>query len=227
MAAAASAKQRRVRLLSGRVVYEGYPTQMKELQVEAARVLGVDVGEVLLLCSGGAVLHDLEKDEVELTAVHDPVVGLLEEYLRMCRSCVDDVPERLWPAREHKGLMLAAVRQNPLALRHAAPELRADRDVVLAAVSLQNRYTAPLQYASPELRADREVVLASVASCGHSLKYASPELRADREVSLAALRSSPHAWNYSLCTEALELFPVRALHRGDRALPGTRTSEAA
>jgi hypothetical protein len=39
-----------------------------------------------------------------------------------------------------------------------------------------------LEYVSPELRADREVVLAAVQQDGWVLKYASPELRADREL---------------------------------------------
>ena len=43
-----------------------------------------------------------------------------------------------------------------------------------------------LEYASAELRADREVVLAAVQQYGDALGYASEELQADLEVKLAA-----------------------------------------
>ena len=41
-----------------------------------------------------------------------------------------------------------------------------------------------LKQASKELRADLEVVLAAVRQDGRALKHASPELQADREVSI-------------------------------------------
>ena len=44
------------------------------------------------------------------------------------------------------------------------------------------QYGRALEIASPELRADREVVMAAVRQRGWALNYASPELRADREV---------------------------------------------
>ena len=56
-------------------------------------------------------------------------------------------------------------------------ELRADREVVLAAVRADGD---ALQYASDELvQADREVVLAAVNQRGDLLWYASNELLAD------------------------------------------------
>ena len=39
-----------------------------------------------------------------------------------------------------------------------------------------------LQHASQELRADREIVLAAVQQNGEALRFASEELKADREV---------------------------------------------
>ena len=47
--------------------------------------------------------------------------------------------------------------------------------------------------ASHELRADREVVLAAVAECGGALRYASKALRNDREVVLTAVAKHGYA----------------------------------
>jgi len=69
------------------------------------------------------------------------------------------------------------------ALRIAAPPLRADRRIVMAAV---RRAGLELKYASPHLRGDRDVVLAAVRENGKALRYALAPLRADREVILAA-----------------------------------------
>ena len=59
------------------------------------------------------------------------------------------------------------------ALRHAAPELQGDREIVLAAVA-QN--STALGYAAAELRGDREIMLAAVAQHGYNLQYAAAEL---------------------------------------------------
>ncbi len=44
-----------------------------------------------------------------------------------------------------------------------------------------------LRYASEELRADHEIVLAAVHLNGNALRYASEELRADLQIVLAAV----------------------------------------
>ena len=54
-------------------------------------------------------------------------------------------------------VVLAAVAQDGLALRHASAGLRADWEVVLGAVP-QNRFA--LEHASAGLKADREFILA-------------------------------------------------------------------
>eukprot|EP00969_Alexandrium_andersonii_P257126 11368259-Alexandrium_andersonii.AAC.1 len=59
--------------------------------------------------------------------------------------------------------MLAAVAYDGWALMLASKELRADKDVVLAAVKESGRGQT-LQFASEELRADKDVVLAAVAA---------------------------------------------------------------
>ena len=50
-----------------------------------------------------------------------------------------------------------------------------------------------LQFA-PELQADKEVVLAAVSQDGTALKYANPTLQADKEVVLAAVRNNADAY---------------------------------
>tara|TARA_B110001450_G_scaffold239261_1_gene246997 strand:+ start:908 stop:1093 length:186 start_codon:yes stop_codon:yes gene_type:complete len=47
-----------------------------------------------------------------------------------------------------------------------------------------------LEYTSDEQRADREIVLAAVSNYGFDLQHASDELRADREVVLAAVKAN-------------------------------------
>ena len=79
-------------------------------------------------------------------------------------------------------------------LKYASPELRADKEVVLAAVKNSG---AQLKYASPELRADKEVVLAAVNNTGYALQFASPELRADKEVVLAAVENKDFAIQFA------------------------------
>ena len=81
----------------------------------------------------------------------------------------------LIPAHTHREDALVAVKADGMALKHASPELQADRKVVLAAVQQNGR---ALKYASEELQADREVVLAAVQQSVEALTYASRELQA-------------------------------------------------
>ena len=59
---------------------------------------------------------------------------------------------------------------NALALRFASADLKADREIVLAAIT---RHGNHLCYASEDLKADREIVLAAVTNDGYALHYAS------------------------------------------------------
>ena len=125
-----------VRLLSGDVVYEGLrPHSLEELQDEVAATMGCECDE-LSFCCGDAVLSCIEDADEQITVVRDKVMGLLDEFLKY--SFVSNLPEHLWPAREHRRLMLAAVTRNGYALQHASPELRADRAVVMAALARCN-----------------------------------------------------------------------------------------
>ncbi len=86
--------------------------------------------------------------------------------------------------RADKDIVLAAVTQNGETLKFAAEEHKADREIVLAAVT-QNGFA--LLYAATDLKADREIVLVAVTQNRRALLSAATELRADREIVLAAL----------------------------------------
>ena len=76
------------------------------------------------------------------------------------------------------------------ALAFASPELRADRDVVLAAVFNEG---GALFSASPELQMDRKVVLTAVSNDGYAFQHLPLRFHADREIVLAAVSSYGHA----------------------------------
>jgi len=178
-----------VRLLSGVIVYEGLrPHSLTQLRDAVAATMGCKGEELVFLC-GDEVLDCIEAADEEITAVRDQVMGLLGEFLRHAPK--KELPERLWPARGHRRLVLAAVAINPDVLQHASAELRADRNVVLAAVALSGH---ALRHASVELRADRDMLLAAVASCWppwHATAVhagmLSRQIEADRRVVLTAM----------------------------------------
>ena len=105
--------------------------------------------------------------------------------------------------RANKVFMSALVLQGGELLCWASEELRADRDVVLLAVSTDSRQREScLRYAAEHLRADKDVVLAAVRRNGFALQYASEELRGNEEIALAAVRQCQNGGrycNYWLC----------------------------
>lgn len=92
--------------------------------------------------------------------------------------------------RADREVVLAAVERDGLALERAAEKLRGDREVVETAVKDQG---GALRYASEELRRDRDLVLAALEDDGCALEHASEELRGDRGVAAAALHSNSFA----------------------------------
>ena len=85
-----------------------------------------------------------------------------------------------------KDLVLAAVALNGRAIEHASPALKADKAVVLVAL----QHGVALSCASDALKADKDLVIAAVALNGRAIEHASPELQADPEVIAAARRST-------------------------------------
>jgi len=81
-------------------------------------------------------------------------------------------------------------------LRHVAPKLRADRDIVLAAINCDGfEVVRPLMEAS--LFSDRLFMLGAVQMSGEALKYASLGLRSDYEIVLAAVRNTGRALQFA------------------------------
>ena len=63
------------------------------------------------------------------------------------------------------------------------PQYMGDKELVLAAVS---DYGLSLKHASPALQGDRQVVMAAVKNNGMAIDHASPALQKDKEIMKAA-----------------------------------------
>jgi len=96
--------------------------------------------------------------------------------------------------RADANIMLAAVVHDGYALQHASIELRANTNVVLAAV---NQNGCSLKYASLKLRGSRDIAFAAVTQNGCALQFVLPELRASVEVVLAAVHQNGSALKYT------------------------------
>jgi hypothetical protein len=86
------------------------------------------------------------------------------------------------------------VKKNGFALQYASEELKADREIVVAAVK---RDGLALGYVSEGFKDDIEIVLAAVQQNGLALQYASEELRNDRKVVLAVIQQNEEALMYA------------------------------
>ena len=75
---------------------------------------------------------------------------------------------------------------NYFSLAEADEKLKADKEVVLAAVK-QDGYA--LQYADKKLRADKEVVLAALKQDAYAFRFANKKLRADKKIVMAKTKS--------------------------------------
>ena len=82
-----------------------------------------------------------------------------------------------------------AVSWCPDAFRHAHDDLRADPQVVIAAVS---KGGTNLIHAHPALRSDLNIVTIAVSDDGNALRFASPELRANVDLIVKAMRDAKH-----------------------------------
>lgn len=83
-----------------------------------------------------------------------------------------------------KRLLLSLVSKFPLALQYASKRLRADAQVVAAAVCADGRV---LQHAAPCRRADKQTVLLAVRQNARALQAASKHLHGNREIMMVAV----------------------------------------
>jgi hypothetical protein len=95
------------------------------------------------------------------------------------------------------------VRRHPMSLSQLIPELKSEREIVLAAVK---KCGFALEDGDVKFRHDFEIVLAAVQSRGHALEYAAPALQADFRIVLAAVRQNYKARAYA--AEELKNHPI-------------------
>jgi hypothetical protein len=97
--------------------------------------------------------------------------------------------------RADRELVLAAVALHPYALQYASTGLRTHRDVVVAAIQVNGR---ALQYASEALQSDPSVVLLALHH-GFELRHVSHRIsvRGNQEMLLAAVAHDGNALNYA------------------------------
>jgi hypothetical protein len=135
-----------------------------------------------------------EIDNLDLTKKDEN--GALTDVLKGLTFCK-------YPYNSNKKIVLALIEKlghfnyhshkKDKILDYVSDELKADKDVVLAAVKKDG---ISLKYASANLKADKEVVLAAVEKSEYALNYASDELKADKEVILAAVKHHPTAFQF-------------------------------
>ena len=145
---------------------------------------------------------------------------------------IDDNPDMIFAAVLNPKLpeTLAAVREAPWALGHASPELRGDKEVVLAALQSDRGQFMVFRHASEALRGDREVVLTAVQNNGYDFRHASKELKRDRNFVLEAvqhkgtalLHASPDLKNDIGVVLAAVQQTGFALHHASTELKGNR-----
>ena len=93
-----------------------------------------------------------------------------------------------------KEVVMVAVSNAGHALLYATDELKADKEVVLATV---NNYGPALLFATDKFKADKEVVLAAVNNYGDALQFAADKFKADKEVVLAAVNNDGEALQFA------------------------------
>ena len=90
-----------------------------------------------------------------------------------------------------KEFMLALLAYNGTYLQHASEELKADKEVVMAA--LQSGYSLPYEHVSDALKTDRDFLLEMVSLDAYCLEFFSEELKQDEQIVLAAAKNSGNA----------------------------------
>ena len=132
------------------------------------------------------------------------------------------------PLKADREIVLAAVQQNGEALEYAAEPLKADREIVLVAVQQNGDalYGTALQYAAADLRADVQVVLAAVRSAGRdALEHASSELRDDSYLQRLAAQAGRPTLLRAFLTYARDLREANIKAKVDMWLTGHNNGE--
>jgi len=86
-----------------------------------------------------------------------------------------------------KEFMLALLAYNGTYLEHASDELKADKEVIMAA--LKSGYSLPYEHVSDALKTDRDFLLEIVSLDAYCLEFFSEELKQDEQIVLAAAKN--------------------------------------
>jgi len=129
------------------------------------------------------VLTKYEIADILLVRRSPEIAGWLKDVTRCWQRFVDAPPH----VRADKEVVLAAVAQQGTVVRFAAKALRADREVMIAACSSDAR---ALAYAEGDTGMDLAVLAAAIARDPGALEHACAAAKADRALVLAAIRQS-------------------------------------
>jgi hypothetical protein len=86
-----------------------------------------------------------------------------------------------------KEFMLALLAYNGTYLQHASEELKADKEVIMAA--LKSGYSLPYEHVSDALKTDRDFLLEMVSLDAYCLEFFSEEFKQDEQIVLAAAKN--------------------------------------
>lgn len=114
----------------------------------------------------------------------DVVIKLMEVHAYAIGINFDSLSPEL---KADKDVVLASVKSNYNTLNYAADELRDNKEFMIKAVNIDGR---ALAYASDRLKDNLDVVMEAVNQNGMSIGYASPDLYENETVSLAAVKQN-------------------------------------
>mmetsp|Transcript_83323 Transcript_83323/g.193595 ORF Transcript_83323/g.193595 Transcript_83323/m.193595 type:complete len:551 (-) Transcript_83323:90-1742(-) len=168
------------------------PPRLRETPASSSRVPAETVQEVSR--TAGFEEHCVDVLVKSDDAKHMSLEARRKEAVPALERGVLELEELDKDLRACRDVVLAALQVDGHALAQASAELRDDREVVLAAVCESG---LALRHAGELPRRDREVVLAAVLESGAALEFASHRLRSDGEVVLNAVENDADAVRFA------------------------------
>lgn len=102
--------------------------------------------------------------------------------------------EKVKQVFDQRHFVMAALEKDPLILRFASSNLKADKELVLRAV--KSCWKA-LEYASEELRSDLDVVATALAQTQSALQFAAESIKDNYDLVLEAVKTDPQALGFA------------------------------
>lgn len=125
-----------------------------------------------------SVMSEYILEKVELAKRKD----LILKFLEVDGNLLEQLSEK---EKEDQAIVRVAIKNTPLALKYASPNMQATREIVLEAVRKRGE---ALAYASSDLREDKNIVLEAIRNEGTAIAHASEELRKDKQMAIEAVR---------------------------------------